>query len=661
MNEEVLDFSHRGLTPSEVTNLYKSLDQSSSSSAHLPLTVRLGFNNLGDDGAKLVGMYLKIDRRIVSLDLSFNNIGDHGIFYISSSLASHETMRVLHLSGNLLNSGGIISLAEALKRSKLTSLHLTGNCAESSGAIAIAEALQTNYYLQVLYLNGNKIGTLGATHLFRTLYVNHTLREIAISDNQIGDEGCLELSYALRAHRQLTHLNVSFNSISHVGIQYLCESLLGYTSMVKLQLDNNKIGALGGQLLARIIPTMRLEELDVGFNLIEADGLAALLQSLLPNQTLKTLSLSGNLMTVEVSLVMANILKNDSVLSHVHLDHVSIGPVGERNIAVGIATNVSSRLINLTGFHLGQVLTQLGSPPNLASMSNEKSLRYLHKMWSMHQDNSTMRASVASSSNAADADYTVYSASSNEQSTPQASPHRPSNSGPAPPSDSPYLGNSQTITVNCVEPLENHTDLDSVDMADAQHEMAPIRLDTARDQEWAVQDASIEATKAEQATVEPSKAIAHTHGGSRLRVGLSVEIVSSLLDSIDFHDGSQPPSTHSSGKSNEDFPPSPLHPKETSTHSNISNSSSDSQRRNNSFACAQNLSQAMRAFDRVYQRDPLTVLHSESGSCSSDSHSLDGELDASPVELPTEAGAAETFIISIGIYLSLPSCPPFFE
>ena len=155
----------------------------------------------------------------------------------------------------------------------------------------------------------------------------------------------------------------------------------GYSSMVRLLLDNNKLGDKGAKCLAGSLLKLNLIELNIGFNGIEPEGLIDIVNAIYTNPTIETLTLSGNNITNTVSKVIANMLLHNYNLRQLFLDHSNIGPVGEKYISAGIATNKRSGVRILTGFHLGKVLVSLGSPPHLSDVSNETALTYLFMMW----------------------------------------------------------------------------------------------------------------------------------------------------------------------------------------------------------------------------------------------------------------------------------------
>jgi hypothetical protein len=211
------------------------------------------------------------------------------------------------------------------------------------------------------------------------------------SDDLLGDLGCVMLANALAHHKAIEVLELSFNSISSKSVEHMINSLWSYTSLQILSLDNNKVGDEGARLLARVLPTLLLEELNVGFNEIGNEGVTELIKAVVSNSTLRVLMLSGNAITTEGAREVAFMLSHNTELQTLYLDHMSIGQAGERYISAAVASSRDSALRNITGFGLGTALVQLGSPPQaggfppfLESFSNEQVLQYLKNVYRTH-------------------------------------------------------------------------------------------------------------------------------------------------------------------------------------------------------------------------------------------------------------------------------------
>ena len=194
------------------------------------------------------------------------------------------------------------------------------------------------------------------------------------------------LTHFFSSHLLPQNLEFSFNGITSIGVQSLCASISGYTRLDRLLLDNNEMGVEGAVMLAEILPSMNLSELNIGFNNIDAAGLSAVLSSLVSNKYLKSLTLSGNTIDVSASRLMAFYLVHNTVLQKLYLDNTKMDLRSEKNIAAGLASSKLSTLRTLTGFSLGPVLVALGSPSTLENFSNERVLNYLSELWESHRD-----------------------------------------------------------------------------------------------------------------------------------------------------------------------------------------------------------------------------------------------------------------------------------
>eukprot|EP00597_Dinobryon_sp_UTEXLB2267_P007502 CAMPEP_0170085724 /NCGR_PEP_ID=MMETSP0019_2-20121128/20537_1 /TAXON_ID=98059 /ORGANISM="Dinobryon sp., Strain UTEXLB2267" /LENGTH=869 /DNA_ID=CAMNT_0010302331 /DNA_START=114 /DNA_END=2723 /DNA_ORIENTATION=- len=390
--EDFTNFSSSKFLHSPTLNLSRGLNPST------PIrTVKLGYNDLGDDGAVVVSSFLAANRTITCLDLGFNRIGDIGIQSLATVLKGKVSLEVLYLSGNLLTSVGFKYLSDGIARNKsLKSLYLTGNNGREDGAKYLSEGLLKNTTISKLYLNGNRIVSRGCSFISQALLINSSIKHINLSDNSICDHGLRSLAEALTNRHYIKELELSFNAFTHVGMEFISEKLIGNTAIKRLLLDNNKIGDIGAKYLARALPTMQLTELNIGFNGIDSEGLIEVINAIYANPSIESLILSGNNITNTVSKVIANMLLHNYNLRQLFLDHANIGPIGEKYIAAGIAKNKRSGVRHLTGFQLGKVLASLGSPPHIQSLSNEATLTYLALMWEAHNMATSMKHHTSS-------------------------------------------------------------------------------------------------------------------------------------------------------------------------------------------------------------------------------------------------------------------------
>jgi Ran GTPase-activating protein (RanGAP) involved in mRNA processing and transport len=118
-----------------------------------------------------IGLMLKHNPSVVSLDLTGHKIDDRGAEVLCAYLCSHGSVRELLLSRNHINFKGAAAVSALLVHEK---------CA-----------------LQRLDLSRNDIQDDGAVSLAQGLVRNATLRDLDLSDNNIADEGLLQLQVRL--------------------------------------------------------------------------------------------------------------------------------------------------------------------------------------------------------------------------------------------------------------------------------------------------------------------------------------------------------------------------------------------------------------------------------------------------------------------------------
>lgn len=172
-NSSTINLAHQNLSCAEIENLVRVVG---SLSDHKIETIKLGYNNLRDDGAKIVAAVLSQNASITCLDLGFCSISDDGVEALSQSLMQNSTLKILYLSGNSITDNGLRHLGNALQTNRsLEALYLTGNTGKTYGARYL---MKYNYSLTKLFLNGNRIEYDGASSLSDTLITNHTITHL---------------------------------------------------------------------------------------------------------------------------------------------------------------------------------------------------------------------------------------------------------------------------------------------------------------------------------------------------------------------------------------------------------------------------------------------------------------------------------------------------
>lgn len=436
---KMIDLSQRGLMASDARLVKLALLQNKSLSV-----LKLGYNNLGDDGVVTLASGVAGHGSLSSLDLGFNSVGDRGCQALSSALLSTRgTFQTLYLAGNCVGANGAIALASVLRgRCRLRRLHLTGNQLGPRGVTALSQAIVEhekahnntlvdtamlsngsassdeqknsqrgpcgdqimngtdlhgdNDGVQELFLGETGMGRQGCLSINSVLECSASLRVISLTNCGIDDTLLSSMATSIehnKDHLPIEALQLSFNSVSCKSVEPLANVLLQSKTLTELRLDNNSIGDRGAYVvseLLRLVKTLRI--LDLGFNAITSVGMKTLMKVVAENDHIESLSISGNKIDTGAAKAVAYALAYNSSLTSLFSDHCSIGHEGQRHVTAGIVSNCGTALCALTGFQIGGTVVSLGFPPALEQWTNEQVLKFIHLMWERmrqeHEENS---------------------------------------------------------------------------------------------------------------------------------------------------------------------------------------------------------------------------------------------------------------------------------
>jgi len=386
-----IDLSQRGLRSSDAKLVKMALLQNAKLSC-----LKLGYNQLGDEGVAILSKGVAAHKMLTSLDLGFNHIGDEGVQALASALLQGSSLSTLYLAGNLFSHDGALALADAIRSKSccLQKLHLTGNRLGPDGVSAITSAIMEeddHGGICELFLGGTSMGSGGCQSVARLLQHSSSLQVISLANCNMNDEDISVLAEAIKENRDrlpLQALQLSFNNITCQGLDALTNALWGSRTLRELLLDNNHIGERGGHQLANILPHIKtLQVLDVGFNSIQSSGMKTLMKVVAETQHLISLSVSGNPIDTSAAKAVAYALAYNRSLTSLFLDHCMIEREGQRHIVAGVVSNSGISLRKLTGFRIGPVIVTIGLPSALEHWTNEQVLNFMHLMWEQSNQN----------------------------------------------------------------------------------------------------------------------------------------------------------------------------------------------------------------------------------------------------------------------------------
>ena len=213
----------------------------------------LRWNNIGDDGAKMIADALNGHHSLKTLVLRCNNIGDDGAKHIADALKDNHSLTILDLKENNICADGAKMIADVLKYNhSLKELSLSDNNIGANGAKMIADALKINQNLTLLDLHENNIGDDGIKQIADALKDNHILETLNIGSNKIGDDGAKAIADTLKINHSLKILSLNGNNIGADGAKMIADALKDNHSLEELDLGSNKIGVDGKGYLSKI-------------------------------------------------------------------------------------------------------------------------------------------------------------------------------------------------------------------------------------------------------------------------------------------------------------------------------------------------------------------------------------------------------------------------
>ncbi|XP_072892333.1 NACHT, LRR and PYD domains-containing protein 3-like isoform X2 [Hemitrygon akajei] len=294
--------------------------------------LRLGENDLGDSGVKLVSAALRnpeckilklslikvgltdsgaedlasdlsTNPSLTELDLSHNKLGDSGVKLVSAALRNPEyKIQKLGLSDVGLTDSGAEDLASALSTiPSLTELDLSVNKLGDSGVKLVSAALRNpECKIQKLGLRGVGLTDSGAKDLASALSTIPSLTDLYLSDNKLGDSGVKLVSVALRNPEcKIQKLWLRCIGFTHSGVEDLVSALSTNPLLTELNLSGNELGDSGVKLVSEALrnPEYKIQKLVLNRVGLSDSGAEDLVSALSTNLSLMELNLGYNSLT----------------------------------------------------------------------------------------------------------------------------------------------------------------------------------------------------------------------------------------------------------------------------------------------------------------------------------------------------------------------------
>ncbi|KAM5171487.1 NACHT, LRR and PYD domains-containing protein 3-like [Mantella aurantiaca] len=298
-------------------------------------TLGLSQNNL--EGSQFTDVMAALTTsRIEELHLSDNDLTDRSCPHLASGIRNNRTLRTLSLSDNILEGSHFSDLMAALTTSRIEELHLSDNLLTDRSCPHLASGIRNNQTLRTLNLTRNNLEGPHFSDLMAALTTSR-IEELYLMSNLLTDRSCPHLASGIRNNQTLRKLILS---------------------------KNNLEGSHFSDLMAALT-TSQIEELHLSDNDLTDRSCPQLASGIRNNQTLRTLSLSDNILEgSHFSDLMAAL--TTSRIEELHLDSNRLTDRSCPHLASGIRNNQTLRTLdlsrnNLEGPHFSDLIAALTS------------------------------------------------------------------------------------------------------------------------------------------------------------------------------------------------------------------------------------------------------------------------------------------------------------
>ena len=195
---------------------------------------------------------LRYNTTIVELHLdSCGLVLEHAIEF-SRALRNMSALKWINLNSNRIGDEGLGSIVKSLENNSninVSNISVSDNNIGGKGVQYVANFL-LQYEMYSLILK-NLIGEEGTDHYKG--YLNNSLKTFDISSNNIGDEGAIIFAKALAYNPPLENLYLHDTKITSVGIKTITTSLMNNQTLCYLDLSGNEIRGEAVRLFTELL------------------------------------------------------------------------------------------------------------------------------------------------------------------------------------------------------------------------------------------------------------------------------------------------------------------------------------------------------------------------------------------------------------------------
>ena len=240
-----------------------------------------------------------------------------GASQIITALSDTVSLHTIEIDNYAITNETVYDLANILHHNtQLQELYLSGNCLHADSTIAkmlhsistssVCKNHTTNDVASNFTVTETSITSAAnleasdstATIEAGSLHSTGTLKKFSISNNRITHKAASDVSAVISNNIHLQEVNLGYNNLQASGIIKIAESLQKISSLTKLYINHNNITHEAADDIAAVIScNTSLQEIDVSGNDLQARGAKKIAKALRKIYALEKLNLSNNNIT----------------------------------------------------------------------------------------------------------------------------------------------------------------------------------------------------------------------------------------------------------------------------------------------------------------------------------------------------------------------------
>ena len=328
--------------------------------------------HMNSQDIRLIASELNTHVNLTKLDISDYDIGTAGAEALGLALKANTTLEIVNLgTSNLGGDPGYIAVISGLKENR--SVRQLEICNEGLGSMMSDQP-------------PTALGSDALVALKELLISNTTLQSLDISNNRINGEGAAFIADTLHANRTLTALRADNNPFGPYGTRHIVDAIASADTISTLSLAGVGAGGAGDVIAPYVRSSSSLQNLDlshnnshnVSHNRLDSEALIDALHARSPTPPFLYLGLSGHrldeiamarLLSFHVrklnldakpwarlsdngSRVIAEALKENTVLTDLSIRHTNFGAVGGEALASALRGNDVLTRLDMYGCRL---------------------------------------------------------------------------------------------------------------------------------------------------------------------------------------------------------------------------------------------------------------------------------------------------------------------